>query len=219
MARRDDDDPTLQPELDNSTEGGSGEDEAAPESDSVTRRRFDPSSIGLSTTVTKDVTQIEALVDWGDYRAEPPLPEEVLAPDAQGERVRRDLAWCREPRQSRLAIPIKEGWSNRLLPESAAPQRRGGGLVLSVFCRPCAIKSAAEPDRQGWALSVFVINRRAATHRRYADLSYAFQVRSTLTWLVEGSAASADLSGIAGDDRDLRVNDLHYADVAFYASG
>ena len=111
MARRDDDDPTLQPELDNSTEGGSGEDKAAPESDSVTRRRFDPSSIGLSTTVTKDVTQIEALVDWGDYRAEPPLPEEVLAPDAQGERVRRDLAWCREPRQSRLAIPIKEGWS------------------------------------------------------------------------------------------------------------
>lgn len=217
-AAEDPDDPAFLPELDNVSETGTGEDEASPESDSVTRRRLNPTSIGLSTTVPRHVTSLHALVEWGDYRAEPPLPEEILSPDAEFQPVRRDIKWIREPRSSQLTFEIKSGWHLIPLPDSAALQRRGGGLELAVYCRPTKLRQAGMADRSGWALSVFVVNRRAATHRRYADLSYAFQVRLMLS-CKEGFVPANDLSGFVDDERDLKINDLHYADVVFFASG
>ena len=38
------------------------------------KRRFLPSSIGLTVLLPPDVREIEARVCWGDYRTEPPLP-------------------------------------------------------------------------------------------------------------------------------------------------
>jgi hypothetical protein len=217
-AAEDPDDPAFLPEIDNSTELGTGEDDEAPESDSVTRRRIEPTSVGLSTTVQQQVASISVGADWGDYKAEPPLPEEILSPDAEFKPVRRDIKWIREPRSSILTVEIKEGWRHIPFPDSAALQRKGGGLELAIFCRPTVLKTAGKPDAPGWAISAFVVNKRATVHRRYADLSYAFQVRLTLT-CEHGFCASNDLSSYVEDERDLRVNDLHYADVAFYASG
>ena len=84
----DDDDPSAQEEMEIEVEesdsegaGGAAGDNEEPETPN-TRRRFLPSSIGLTVLLAApNVTEIEALVSWGDYRTEPPLPERVLLPE------------------------------------------------------------------------------------------------------------------------------------------
>ena len=46
---------------------------------------FCPPRIGLTVLLPPDVTEIEARVCWGDYRTEPPLPEELFLPDEPDE--------------------------------------------------------------------------------------------------------------------------------------
>ena len=57
--------------------GGAAGDDEPPEAPSA-KRRFLPSSIGLTVLLPPDVTEIEARVSWGDYRTEPPLPEDLV---------------------------------------------------------------------------------------------------------------------------------------------
>ena len=52
---------------------GAAADREEPETPN-TRRRFLPSSVGLTVLLPPDVRTIEAVVTWGDYRTEPPLP-------------------------------------------------------------------------------------------------------------------------------------------------
>ena len=56
--------------------GGEAGDDEPPETPN-TKRRFHPSSIGLTVLLPPDVRAIEARVCWGDYRTEPPLSEEL----------------------------------------------------------------------------------------------------------------------------------------------
>ena len=50
------------------------------------RRRFLPSSVGLTVLLDPDIREIEAIVSWGDYRTEPPIEEALLLPDPEGEK-------------------------------------------------------------------------------------------------------------------------------------
>ena len=52
--------------------GGAAGDNEEPEAPNA-RRRFLPSSIGLTVLLDPDVTEIEARISWGDYRTEPRL--------------------------------------------------------------------------------------------------------------------------------------------------
>src|SRR2546422_469703 len=52
--------------------GGAAGDADTPEAPN-TKRRFLPSSIGLTVLLPPKVPEIEALISWGDYRTEPPL--------------------------------------------------------------------------------------------------------------------------------------------------
>ena len=80
----DENDPSAQEEMEIDVEepdpdgvGGAATDNEEPEAPNA-RRRFLPSSVGLTVLLDPDVTSIEARVSWGDYRTEPPLPEAIL---------------------------------------------------------------------------------------------------------------------------------------------
>ena len=228
-------DPSAQEEMELDVEepdsdgtNGAAADNEEPEAP-VTRRRFLPSSIGLTVLLDSDVTEIEARVSWGDYRTEPQLPEDVLLPEPKVEqfdeegkkkRIERPMVdWVRSPKKRVVALPVTEGRSSPVVvPESAAEQRRGGGLVLETHSR---LFSYTTPDGQTErvrALTVFLVNRRATVHRFYSDVSYAFQARLELV-SESGFRPRRDLSGYRAQDWDLRVADLHYRDLNEWAVG
>src|SRR5260370_5537741 len=109
------DDPSAQEEMETDVEepveegaGGAAGDAEVPDTPN-TKRRFLPSSIGITVLLPPDVTEIEARVSWGDYRTEPPLPEDILAPDEReqargdGTRTRKDrprVDWVRVPQRT-----------------------------------------------------------------------------------------------------------------------
>ena len=68
------------------------------------------------------------------------------------------------------------------------------------------------------ALSVFLVNRRKAARRRYADVAYAFQARLEIR-CEAGLVPRHDLSAWRSDDEDQRIADLHYRDEVEYAVG
>ena len=209
-------------------EAGAAADNEEPEAPNA-RRRFLPSSIGLTVLLDPDVKEIEARISWGDYRTEPPLPEAVLLPeppseelgeDGKPKRIDRPLVdWVRIPKQRIIVLPVREGRGGPIVvPESAAEQRRGGGLTLETHSRLFNYTTPDGKTERVRALTVFLVNRRATVHRYYADASYVFQARLELA-CGQGFRPRRDLSGYHAADWDLRIADLHYRDVCEWAVG
>lgn len=231
----DDDDPSAQEELEIEVEepdtdgtGGAAADSQEPEVPN-TRRRFLPSSVGLTVLLDPDVSEVEARISWGDYRTEPALPESILLPEpspaeldesGKSKRVERPLVdWVRSPKDRSVRLRIKDGRGDQLLvPDSAAEQRRGGALTLETHSRLFTYETPDGRTERVRALTVFLVNRRATVHRFYADVSFVFQARVELVCKV-GFRARRDLSGYGAQDWDLRVADLHYSDICEYAVG
>lgn len=228
------DDPSAQEEMEieveepEAGEAGAAADNEEPEAPNA-RRRFLPSSIGLTVLLDPDVKEIQARISWGDYRTEPPLPETVLLPESLAEEVGEDgkpkridrplVDWVRIPKQRIVALPVREGRGGPIVvPESAAEQRRGGGLTLETHSRLFSFTTPDGKTERVRALTVFLVNRRATVHRYYADASYAFQARLELG-CEQGFRPRRDLSGYQAPDWDLRIADLHYRDVREWAVG
>lgn len=231
------DDPSVQEELDPEADtpdpagsGGAAGDNEAPEPPN-TSRRFLPSSIGLTVLLDPAVTEIEARVTWGDYRTEPPLPESVLigesepeeiAEDGKPKRKRRDpVDWVRIPRDRTVTLKLaQEGrGASIVVPESAAEQRRGGGLVLDSHSRIFEYMTPEGARERVRALTVFLVNHRSIVPQSwYADVSYAFQARLEL-FCAAGFHPRSDLSAAKTSDGDLQLADLHYRDIREWAVG
>ena len=208
--------------------GGAAGDAQEPEAPN-TRRRFLPSSVGLTVLLDPAITEIEARISWGDYRTEPPLAEAILLPEPLPEEIGEDgkpkrterpfVDWVRIPKERTLRLPVREGRGDpTLVPESAAEQRRGGALTLETHSRHFTYTAPDGSTERVRALTVFLVNRRAKVHRLYADASYAFQARLELT-SERGFRPRRDLSGYRAQDWDLRIADLHYRDVREWAVG
>lgn len=230
----DESDPSAQEEMEieveepDADEAGAAADNEEPETPN-TRRRFLPSSIGLTVLLDPDVKEITARISWGDYRTEPPLPEEVLLPeplavevgeDGKRKRIARPLVeWVRIPKQKAVALPVRDGRGSPIVvPESAAEQRAGGGLTLETHSRIFSFTTPDGKTQRIRALTVFLVNRRATVHRYYADASYAFQAQVELA-CQSGFKPRYDLSGYRAADWDLRAADLHYRNVSEWAVG
>jgi hypothetical protein len=183
-------DPSAQEELDPEADapdpagaGGAAGDNETPDAPN-TPRRFLPSSIGLTVLVDPDVTEIEANVTWGDYQTEPPLPESVLMGESEPEEIGADgkqkrkariaVEWVRVPKARTVIIKLtKEGRANPIVvPESAAEQRRGGGLVLESHSRIFEYVTPDGTPERVRALTVFLVNRRAIV----SQSSYAIRI-------------------------------------------
>jgi hypothetical protein len=203
-------------------------DDSEPEEPS-SRRRFLPSSVGLTVLLDPDIAEITAHVNWGDYRTEPPLSPAILtpepAPTPDGEageeaRVRRpDVHWLRAPKSRDTPLKIIDGRGRQIpIAGSAAEQHPGGGLCLETHSRVFAYPRPGGGMARVRALTVFLINRRAQVHRLYADIAYAFQARLELR-CPHGFLPRQDMSAYRSEDQDLRIADLHYRDVREWAVG
>src|SRR5258707_7894984 len=230
-------DPSAQEELDPEADapdpagaGGEVGDNETPDAPN-TPRRFLPSSIGLTVLVDPDVTEIEANVTWGDNRTEPPLPESVLIGESEPEEIGADgkrkrkarvaVEWVRIPKARTVTIKLtKEGRASPVVvPESAAEQRRGGGLMLESHSRIFQYVTPDSTPKRVRALTVFLVNRRAiVSQSSYSDVSFAFQARLELT-CPSGFRPRRDLSGMKTKDGDLQLADLHYRDIREWAVG
>ena len=148
-----------------------------------------------------------------------PLPEEI-GEDGKPKRIERPMVeWLRSPKDRVVALPITDGRGGPIVvPESAAEQRRGGGLVLETHSRLFSYTTPDGKTERVRALTVFLVNRRATVHRFYADVSYAFQARLELV-CESGFRPRRDLSGYRAQDWDLRIADLHYRDMREWAVG
>jgi hypothetical protein len=207
--------------------GGAAGD-ATPPDVANTRRRFRPTSIGLTVLLDPAVREIEARICWGDYRTEPPVEEALLLPEPleapEGKEkpkraVRPSVQWVRKPQDRVVTVPVVEGRGGPILvPDSAAEQRRGGALVLETHSRVFSFKTPDGRTERVRALTVFLVNRRAEIHRFYADVSCIFQARLELV-AAGGFRPRRDLSGYESADWDLRLADLHYRDLAEWAVG
>jgi hypothetical protein len=215
-----------EPDTDGS--GGAAGDAGEPEIPN-TRRRFLPSSVGLTALLDPAIEEIEAHVSWGDYRTEPPLPEAILMPEPAPEESdengkpkrteRPSVDWIRLPKERTVRLVVRDGRGDPVLvPESAAEQRSGGGLTLETHSRLFTYIAPNGSTERVRALTVFLVNRRAKVHRFYADVSYAFQARLELV-SERGFKPRRDLSGYRSQDWDLRIADLHYRDVREWAVG
>jgi hypothetical protein len=231
----DENDPSAQEEMELDVEepdadgtGGAATDNEEPEAPNA-RRRFLPSSVGLTVLLDPSVTSIEARISWGDYRTEPPLPEAILLPeplpeelgeDGKPKRTERPMVdWVRARKDRLVVLPIADRRGGPfVVPESAAEQRRGGGLVLETHSRLFSYETPDGRTEGVRALTVFLVNRRAKVHRFYADVSYAFQARLELV-CEAGFRPRRDLSGYRAQDWDLRIADLHYRDMREWAVG
>lgn len=206
-------------------------DDEAPEVASA-RRRFLPSSIGLTVLLDLSVKTLKATVTWGDFVAEPDPADFLLAAPGDGDgaegghRTKREsvptFQWARKSKTRGLDIPVLDGRSQQpfIVPESAPEQgRRGGALVLETHSREFDLTTPEGECRRLRALTVFLVNRRQPVNGRVvADLTYAFQARLELE-CEAGFEARRDLSAHDTEDFDLRLGDLHYRDVCEWAVG
>ena len=211
-----DSDDDFEPEV--AAEGGLGDDSA--EDRRAAKKGFFPSSMGLSFLVAEGVDELDVTVRWGDYRyvkAESADDGEADTADvdaaAGGERS-ASTWWQRTARTEavRVMLPGVDDARSQRVPGSR-------GLIVLSVARPVHAASFAGRIPPGTrSVSVFLVNERAPAAERARDEAFAFQaeleVRSAVPFVPR-----PDPRGVAGDDPDERVADLHYADTPEYAAG
>ena len=155
-------------------------------------RSFEPSSLGLTVLLPREARELKARVTWGDYVTEPRLDDSVFLPDAReaaearGEKPkappRNTIDWRRIPREALVTIPLNPGDEPKsiAIPDSAAPMAPGGGLELVVSARPTVTADIDGVKRELLAVSVFLVNSRPRTLRRFGDVAFCFQARLQL---------------------------------------
>jgi hypothetical protein len=121
--------------------GGTDDDDVSPES-TAAKRRYMPSSIGLSVLVPGDAQQLRVAVSWGDYHLQSERPEQ----------------WERRPRSEILSIDLSKASEKAREKEV----QESAGLYVAYLARPVgkAATDAGLPEGARTVL-VFVVNRRA----------------------------------------------------------
>lgn len=195
-------------------------DDTAPD-DPAPRRPLAPSACGLTVLVDARAETVDVTATWGDYVTEPPLPPEVFLDDAAAfDPKHRNVAWQRIPGMARvtIAVPRPGERITRTLEGSAGKQRPGGGLVVEAFARPYSLTQPNGTKADVVALTVMLVNRRDPTRRRFADVTFAFQVRLEVRSELP-LFPRTDMTGFGSEDPDAAMADLHYRDVAEFAVG
>lgn len=185
-------------DMDQAGEAGGTDDDVPPES-AAAKRRYMPSSIGLSVLVPRDAHHLNVAVSWGDYHLQLERPEQ----------------WERKPRSEVLTIDLSKASAKakeRDVPDSA-------GLCVAYLARPVG-KAATDAGLPEGArtVSVFVVNRRAPAPDEKKDEAFAFQVEIKVA-CDSGFLPRPDLRSIASSDWDECLADLQYCDEGEYAVG
>ena len=169
------------------------------------KRRFFPSSIGLSFLVRPGADSIRVNVTWGDYRR-------GKRDDAAGKQVD---AWVRESQARTITIELGSSESR---PEHTVPDSAGLKLhIAERFIPTEGLGGEIEPGTR--AVSVFLVNDRPlADDPKDADETYVFQAGFSVECDLPFHPRP-DLSGQRAPSWDESVAHLHYADTPAFATG
>jgi hypothetical protein len=167
------------------------------------KKKYFPSSMGLSFLVPKGAGGIGVIARWGDYT----LTE---IEDADGKPV---SIWQRHPHAEPVQVSLM-GASDPVV----YPVPDSGGLELHVVERLISAEDLEKHIPKGTrSISVFLVNNRSPDEQK-PDRAYAFQaeieVRGDLPFVPR-----PDLRGTQAAEWDDQVADLHYADTPEYATG
>lgn len=189
-------DPTSTDELDQTPKPGGLDDDQTPER-TAARRSYLPSSLGVSVLIPASVTELDAVVRYGDYLRQEP-----------------DEDYSGPPRWKRIAreqiVPLQIGHAAPAKGVVPVPESRGVELAWSVRRVPDGHSDAGLPDGAR-SLSVFVVNRRPASPDDVCDEGFLFQVELELQ-SETSFVARPNLRSLESDDWDERVADLQYRD-------
>lgn len=218
-------------ELDEAGDDQHGSDDAATPERGSGKRVFLPSSIGLSILVDPATARLDVTVCWGDYMSELADPGNGEAgedePDdtaenegkeeggEEGSTRRRFAPWARQGHNEVVSIDPRTV-------EQGTPMTfdvpRSGGLEVVCLIRPTQVRRL-DGTLSVLAVSLFVVNRRPPFEQDdQQDAAFAFQVEMSVK-ADRPLVPRLDLHGLDSEDRDERLADLHYRDVAEYAVG
>ena len=194
---------TSDEQVDEVSDAAGHDDATVPEPPSA-RRKYLPSSIGLSVLVSKTTNQLEVTVRWGDY-----------VHTKRGNGRGNPVVWQRSPHEERVSLRIPERTNHPV--EADVPNSRG--LRVAVSVRPVQTKGGEGELPVGTrSVSVFLINRRRPASDDIRDEAFTFQAEIQMA-SDEGFVARPNLRSLESDDWDERVADLQYRDVYEYAVG
>jgi len=194
---------TANEEVDEVGDAAGSDDATAPEP-AAARRRYLPSSIGLSVLTPKTTEELKVTVRWGDYHL-------TKGGDGQGGPVE----WRRTPREEQVLLKLPERTTQPV--EQDVP--RSGGLRVALSIRPVQTDGGEGELPAGTrSVSVFFVNRRKPAPDETRDEAFAFQAELAVQG-EQGFIARPNLRNLESDDWDERVADLQYRDAFEYAVG
>jgi hypothetical protein len=190
-------------EVDAANDAG-GTDDATPTEPASARKRFLPSSIGLSVLVPEATRRLKIRVRWGDYKL-------LKAADGQG----GGTEWERTQRTEEVELEV---------PNSTKRPREteihgSNGLKAALSVREVASDGAEGGLPTGTrSVSVFLVNRRDPAPDETRDEAFAFQARLEVE-SEEAFIPRPNLRSLVSNDWDERVADLQYRDACEFAVG
>lgn len=198
-ADRETKDPTAEDELGVGADD-EDENEAAPEPEPKQKNNF-PASLGMSVLLPAHGDEVTAIVSFAEY---------VREDRELGDKKKR-VVWRRVPHPPRSVV----------VPLEAAAVEKGKLLPDTVGIKVCGKLEAA--DAPGLApgtraLSLFVVNERAAGEKGRQDEQFIFQVELALTF-APGFTPRPSRQGEASGDPDDETSDLQYRDHREWAVG
>ncbi len=194
---------TANEEVDEVGDAAGADDARAPEP-AAARRRYLPSSIGLSVLAPQTTKELKVTFRWGDYHL-------IKGGDGQGGPVE----WRRTPREESVQLKLPERTNQPI--EEDVP--RSAGLRVALSIRPVRTDGGEVELLAGTrSVSVFLVNRRKPAPDETRDEAFAFQAELAVA-SEQGFIARPNLRSLESDDWDERVADLQYRDAFEYAVG
>jgi hypothetical protein len=190
-------------EVDSANDAG-GADDATPSEPASARKRFLPSSIGLSVLVPEATCRLKVRVRWGDYKLRKPN-------EGQGDGVE----WERTPRIEEVELKVPKSTKK----PSETELNGSNGLKVALSVRPVTSDGAEGGLPKGSrSVSVFLVNRRDPAPDESRDEAFAFQAQLEVT-CEESFVPRPNLRSLESDDWDERVADLQYREACEFAVG
>ena len=190
-------------EVDAANDAG-GADDATPTEPASARKRFLPSSIGLSLLVPANAQRLMVRIQWGDYQRR-------KSSDGHGS----SEEWERTQRTEDLVLE---------LPKSTAKPRKtevsgSNGLKVALSVRTVTSDGTEGGLPKGTrSVSVFLVNRRQPCPDEKRDEGFAFQAQLEVK-SDESFIPRPNLRSLHSDDWDERVADLQFRDACEFAVG
>jgi hypothetical protein len=180
------------------------EQDTGPEEDASDRgaakKRYFPSSIGLSTLVAAGTQALRVTLRWGDYT--------LVEREEEG-----DTVWRRLPREAHLEVPLTGNAPLRIHSVPDWP-----GLELHVLEKPVATDALGGQIPEGTrSVSLFLLNNRNPDGE-HPDRAYVFQPEIEVQ-SAQPFVPRPDMLSPGERDWDEQVSDLHYAGSPELATG